>query len=706
MSTTTNPRRQLSTTPPHILALASMGPRLGLILIFAGLVFLAIPGVAWYKTQTVFDPWVIWGVFLAAWSLLNGALYLANLTSMRIAEAVRLLIVSYAGGVGIATISLGLALPFLQFSEVFGGGVAEWRKHPQPIFLCVFIILAGMALTFAGILGARGSERESVTMRRILYGANTIITTLLLIAILGVVNVLSFVNLGKVDFFNTTFDYTQFNLYTLSSGTRDLLGNLEKPVFVYMMMAETGQMAFLAEDIKTFLDNCKAAAPNKKFAWQSASRDRNQAELIKLVEKFQIPEAAGLLVVYGTEDSKQQHDFIPLTNLFRFPERSMNPMEENQGGFAFLGEEALRKSILLLQENKTEAKIYFTSGNGELGTGSGAPVDSVSSFVQQLEKANYKVEALPFDVTLKQIPADAEMVVIARPRTDPPQEAIQALREYLTKDVGGKKGKAIFMLDAERSKFGTKAAWTPLPNLKALLAEFQVMVGDNQLFTLRERDVTLAPAVTRPRSQNKVAMTFNGIDGQTEFGLQRARTVAAIPQPPNAPPGKYKVEEVLLVPVSRITIEETDPNADPGELLKSLRSDPAKLQARLTKPSYVAGVFVTEGGSGLESIPGHESMASDSKPRIAVFGSGSWIANGYPNPSLWENNYNLVYSTMSWLRDRADVGEKPKGTERKLYRLGLTAESPVFSQIKWVPLWLMMTSVVVLGGGVWVVRRR
>lgn len=705
MSKTHSPKRPpLSTTPPHILALASMGSKLGVILVIAGLVFMAIPGLAWYQTRTILDPWFFWGGFLAFWSLFCGAFYLAYLGSMKMSESVRLLIVSFGGGVGIATILLGLILPFVKFSDVFAGGVPEWRKNPQPVFLCIFILLGGIGLTFASIMAARGSERESITMRRILYGANTVITTLLLLAILGVVNVLSFVNLGKIDFFNTTFDYTQSNLYTLSSGTRELLQGLEEPVHVYMMISEG---SIIGQDTRTLLENCKQSAPKGKFTWQSASRDRDQSQLEKLAEKFQIADSQGILVIYGPEGGKQQHDFIAADKLYSLPQRSPNPMEESQGGFSYLGEEVLRKSIILLKEGKTEAKIYFTSGNGELSVSPGPQADSASQLVQQLEKANYKVEALPFDIKLKQIPADAEMVIVARPKTDPPQEAINALREYLTKDVGGKKGKAVFMLDAERSKQGSKAIWTPMPNLKALLSEFQVLVGDNQLLTLRERDQTLAPAVANPRSQNKVPMSFGRGVLQTEFGLQRARTVGPIPQPPNVPPSnKFKVEEVLLVPVSRFTVEESDPNVDPTELTKELFSDTRKLQARLTKPSYTAAVFVSEGGSGIESIPGHETMASDSKPRLAVFGSGSWIANGYSRQEIWENNYNFLYSTLSWLRDRSDVGEKPKGNERKIYRLGLTADSPVFTQIKWLPLWLMMAGVAIIGGSVWVVRRR
>ena len=49
--------------------------------------------------------------------------------------------------------------------------------------------------------------------------------------------------------------------------------------------------------------------------------------------------------------------------------------------------------------------------------------------------------------------------------------------------------------------------------------------------------------------------------------------------------------------------------------------------------------------------------------------------------------------TLSWLKDRPDVGEKPKGSERKTYKLTMTPDSPEFARLKWMPLWLMLASV-------------
>ena len=54
--------------------------------------------------------------------------------------------------------------------------------------------------------------------------------------------------------------------------------------------------------------------------------------------------------------------------------------------------------------------------------------------------------------------------------------------------------------------------------------------------------------------------------------------------------------------------------------------------------------------------------------------------------------------------DRKDLGEKPKGQERKEYRFSVGEET--VTRLKYLPLAMMLLSVVGLGGAIWIVRRR
>jgi len=223
----------------------------------------------------------------------------------------------------------------------------------------------------------------------------------------------------------------------------------------------------------------------------------------------------------------------------------------------------------------------------------------------------------------------------------------------------------------------------------------------------RLRPATTVFAKANETSRNKVAMAFNQ-SMIINFVMESARTVSPIPQQPGAPQQKgFQVEDVIRVPSGQLRVfTENDPAIDPNDLVRDLLGKPEELVKRLSQPSYPVGVFVSDTGTGVENIPGHERMSTDAKPRLAVFGDATWISNKMFSSQFGENNYNLFYSTLSWLKDRPDVGEKPKGSERKTYRLTMTPDSPEFARLKWMPLWLMLASVGILGGAVWVVRRR
>jgi hypothetical protein len=129
----------------------------------------------------------------------------------------------------------------------------------------------------------------------------------------------------------------------------------------------------------------------------------------------------------------------------------------------------------------------------------------------------------------------------------------------------------IILLDTEKTRQGSKISWTPMPNLKALLSEFQVQVGDNQLLNARLRPATTVFAKANETSRNKVAMAFNQ-SMIINFVMESARTVSPIPQQPGAPQQKgFQVEDVIRVPSGQLRVfTENDPSIDPNDLVRDL----------------------------------------------------------------------------------------------------------------------------------------
>ena len=182
--------------PPTDLAssLASRPKEVAYALFGLAAVFLIVPVALCirYGWPAAVGPLFVWAVLASAVAL--GAALVALLwkpdAKASEAEKIRLLLLCLGGTLGLLTaVVLGLIVPFFQpYRTIFAGGVTEWRKHPFPVFTVTAAFVGGLALTFASMQLARGRERESALMRRLMYGFNAVFSTLLLASILLILN--------------------------------------------------------------------------------------------------------------------------------------------------------------------------------------------------------------------------------------------------------------------------------------------------------------------------------------------------------------------------------------------------------------------------------------------------------------------------------------------------------------------------------------
>src|SRR5262249_34884840 len=156
----------------------------------------------------------------------------------------------------------------------------------------------------------------------------------------------------------------------------------------------------------------------------------------------------GLLVVYGTEPNTS-YDFIKYDDLIS---QEFGPRGTTSSKFTFKGENALMRSIVYLTENKTKAVVYFTQGNGEPDlndSGAGGMAGGEGGLGQlrdRVGRSNYDVKELKFGPGFKAVPADADVVVVARPGGNGqplPEVGVRALRDFVSGAGGKKKGKLV-----------------------------------------------------------------------------------------------------------------------------------------------------------------------------------------------------------------------------------------------------------------------
>ena len=106
-------------------------------------------------------------------------------------------------------------------------------------------------------------------MRRLLYGFSTVFTTILLIAVLLVINLLPYIP-SRYDplspLLQTTFDWTKSRLYSLSPRSRETLTHLKEPVKAYVFLDRRDPVG---DEAVTLLQNCRGVTD--KISWETVS---------------------------------------------------------------------------------------------------------------------------------------------------------------------------------------------------------------------------------------------------------------------------------------------------------------------------------------------------------------------------------------------------------------------------------------------------
>jgi hypothetical protein len=709
MASNPSPTNPPSTTGEIYGQVPAKQQKIAYVLIAAGLALLAIPvsNVALYRWQSL--AVFIWG---AALSLFVVGVGLWNLLSpvrggpQEVADRLRETVLLVLAGVGLLTALLGLVLPFssqpfslTDYPDLFAGGIRKWRERENAwaVTRVVAALLGGLVLMFIGLAQARAYERTSPNLRRLLYGYNAILTTILLVLIVGLLNLLPYSGVQPFSYANEPMDWTRTGIHTLHPATKNVLAELKQPVKVYILASTNVRVAY---EMETLVEKCRTVNP--QLSYERLSRDRNPFAVAELMQKYQLPDSEGVLIVYGPEGNAI-HDFIKSSDLF----------EQKFGGgpgsdFVFKGENALLNSLTFLSSNKSKAVVYFTQGNGELDFKSRQvnEIDvGIGSTIDDLNRVNYQAHELPVTPDTDKIPENADIIVVARPREEMPAKFVTALRDYLkgANRKDNKKGKLMVLFDVvQRGGTGPMVR----TGLEALVAEYGVRVGDDRIINpFDDREPLRVTAFTTSASKNPIAQAFNSeTEGAVPFVFYSARTAtpaAANPGQPAPSPA-----ETLMIASPRLPyLIDTDLNASPTALVKELnqlaQKDPQQVRNRLT-PRPSLGVVVAEGKMPAP-FPGHEFQAKEGQPRLVVFGDATWISNRLEQ-QFAPYHFNLFVSCLSWLAERADIGERVPPTQHDLYHIKAAPGSGWRMML--LPGVLMMLGVLALGLGVWVVRRR
>jgi len=306
---------------------------------------------------------------------------------------------SLLGPLGFVFLAFGLLSVFLWVAGAPSDFAWIWANF------VIGALCLGTALV-ANVDSLRERLRSGEARRASRYGTAAVLSTVLAIAILGLLAFLAARNPVR-------FDWSEAGVHSLSDQTRKVLAGLDQEVDMTAFVAP-GEAAPLRE----LLERYAYASPEVEltFADPTARPD--------LVERFGVsPEnlGRGLVRVAIGDEAVEVSD----------PD-----------------EPRLTNALVKLTRQGTK-KVYFLEGHGERPlTGEvGESKDGFSRAAEALRNENYQVETLLLG-RVGQVPEDADVVLLAGPARPLPREEHEALQAYLAG------GGALMMLLDPRTRVG------------------------------------------------------------------------------------------------------------------------------------------------------------------------------------------------------------------------------------------------------------
>jgi hypothetical protein len=592
----------------------------------------------------------------------------------------RVAILTLGSALGTLAIVAGVVF-FYHWRESLTGWLDKGQtKEARWVLIPILMIVVGAGLIFFAIQPARAEERNNASIRRTVYWTNFGLTALLLLVAFIVANVIFSLKVPN------KLDTTATGFYALTDHTRNLLERLNEPVTAYAVKMEVPDR--LHNDIRQLLLACQDASEGR-FRVRFISEVANRQELQSLIQRypqldlvlsqrgpFGDDDDSGAVVLTTGEDEKR-HAVIPA--------REFSTEGENRQPL-FQGEARLFKEIAFLADSEKKPVVYFTQGNKELDIGGGPdaqPARSAARLKAYLEKNYLDVRPLTFPAEKPTVPAEADVVVVADPLSPFPEAAVGALRAYMNNPA--KKGKLIVLVGAHAGP-DRKMIKT---GLEPLLSELNVQLGTKFVYNLPSQFLPRVDRVlagfSRSAERNPILQAIIKVSPVITFASPREV------EPTTTNP-TFTATDLMLS--DGRTWTEDEAIADFRAVVEPmLQSIPAQRARGVSSAARSLAVTISEGQTA----------------RAAVFGNSHFVSDETFRQSRAETaplSFDLFGVTVDWLRDRPSIAAA--GIEAKRYteyRFPQPASVDTM-RILYLPLGLAFLTVLGLGAGVWVIRRR
>ncbi|GAB4544296.1 MAG: hypothetical protein Fur002_17360 [Anaerolineales bacterium] len=481
----------------------------------------------------------------------------------------------------------------------------------------IFNISVALALIGLGVYAILSPDaiRRFFSGRQARYGSNALVMT---IAFLGIVFALNYLAYNNPNWLGAPWDLTEDKSNTLAPETLQTLASLPQKVEATAFYATLDQ-ASAEELLLKFKNNS-----NGKFDYKFVNPDTN-------------PLAAKEAGVTG--DGK-----------------ILLQMGDAKQVASYASEQEITKALIYVI-SPTPSHIYFLQGHGEAALTSSGQQLSVSTAKDTLEAKNYIVNELNL-LTAKEIPADADLIVIAGPQKPLTKDEVKQLQAYV--DAGG----ALFVM--ENPTLMTDFGGAPDPLNDYLNANWGIQLNNDVI-------------IDYVNTQNPLQAVSSGIGAHPITQNLTANYVVILPQARSiaVTAEKENVTQTVLLTTTEQSWGETELTS--GQ-----------------QPQFDAAKDI-QGPLNL-AIAAENSVT---KGRVVVFGNSIFASNDAFDAY---GNGNIFVNSVDWAaaqEDRLNLSARESKP-----RTFLPPDTIQFIIIIIVAVFVLPGIVIVSGISAWIARRR
>ncbi|MFQ5579787.1 MAG: GldG family protein [Nitrospiria bacterium] len=458
--------------------------------------------------------------------------------------------------------------------------------------------------------------KDFSTRRSTKFGTNSALMIILFVAILSIINFIFARHEVRIDL-------SDMGVFSLSPQTENILKNLEKEVKITAFFAEQSKVKGRANDL---FDNYRKQTNKVKL--DIIDPDKKPA----IAKQYGITEYDTVVLESGDQSATARA----------------------------ITEEALTSALIRVSRG-TRKNIYFVEGHGENSIDD-TDRDGYSFLKETLEKQGFGVKKLHL-LSAKEVPKDADVVVLAGAQRPLADEEKNALNDYL-----GKGGRLFLLID---------------PMVKANLGPFLSKWG-----IILEEDIILdatsglggAIPIVNPGSYppHKITQQFNLA---TYYPL--TRSVSFDPS---------KNEQFLFEPIIQTGQDswatkhlEGDLSIEPGRDRKG--------------PITIGGVISDKKASPLEALLNQDNPDKN-EFRLVVIGDAGFGTNNHVRAM---GNGDIFQNVVSWLAEEEDlVSIRPQ----EVVTSTLVLSPDQINMILYVSVLIIPSGVLMIGLFVWRGRRQ